>query len=82
MVHVDQIPKNPGDIVTESHLSYLREETLRGVAAGVNLPGLIHDIVVAPDCEPWFLDLVRRLATKYALGQRVRPSKLNGLPVY
>ena len=82
LVHVQQFPKNPNDIFTEAHLSYLRQETQRGVAAGVNLPGLIHEIVVAPDCEPWFLDLVRRLATKYALGQRVRPSKLNGVPVY
>ncbi|MCY4647124.1 MAG: DUF2971 domain-containing protein [Gammaproteobacteria bacterium] len=48
----------------------------------VDLPGLVEEIVVAPFAKDWFVDLVRSLAERYGIGDRVRPSTLSDAPTF
>ena len=52
----------------------------KGVYCAVSLPTLIDEIVVAPFAAPWFIDLVRSVAGRYGLGERVRGSELSSEP--
>ena len=48
----------------------------------VDLLGLVEEIVVAPFAEDWFVDLVRSLAERHGIGERVRPSTLSDAPTF
>jgi len=45
-----------------------------------DLDSLITSVVVAPEAESWFLDLVKDLSLKYGLKAPVRMSQLSSLP--
>ena len=48
----------------------------------VNLLRLVEEIVVAPFAEDWFVDLVRSLAERHGIDDRVRPSTLSDAPTF
>ena len=48
----------------------------------VDLVGLVVEIVVAPFAEDWFIDLVRSIAERHGIGDRVRPSTLSDAPTF
>ncbi|MCY4283979.1 MAG: DUF2971 domain-containing protein [Thiotrichales bacterium] len=48
----------------------------------VNLEMLVEEIVVAPFTRSWFANLVRSLAGRYGLGDRVRMSELSDTPTF
>ena len=47
----------------------------------VNLSSLVHEVVVAPTAEDWFIDLVKSVAAKYDLAAPVSTSAMRGTPV-
>ena len=53
-----------------------------GCYCRVDLSKLVGEIVVAPFAEDWFVDLVRSLAHRYGLGDRVRRSTLSDTPTF
>ena len=53
-----------------------------GYYCKVDLTKLVGEIVVAPFAEGWFIDLVRSLAERYGLGDKVRPSTLSEAPTF
>ena len=53
-----------------------------GCYCEVDLAKLVQEIVVAPFADDWFVDLVRSLAERDALGDRVRPSTLSDTPTF
>ena len=53
-----------------------------GFYCEVELEKLVREIVVAPFAEDWFVDLVRSLADRHALGDRVRRSTLSDTPTF
>ena len=58
------------------------EPSETGCYCPVDLAKLVGEIVVAPFAEDWFLDLVRSLAERYGLGDRVRSSTLSDAPTF
>ena len=54
----------------------------RGCYCKVDLTKLVGEIVVAPFAEDWFGDLVRSLAERRGIGDRVRPSTLSETPTF
>ena len=57
-------------------------EDATGGYSEVDLLGLVEEIVVAPFAEDWFVDLVRSLAERHGIGDRVRPSTLSDAPKF
>ena len=53
-----------------------------GYYCQVELEKLVGEIVVAPFAEDWFVHLVRSLADRHALGDRVRRSTLSDSPTF
>ena len=53
-----------------------------GCYCQVDLAQLVGEIVVAPFAEDWFVDLVRSLAERYGLGDRVSSSTLSDVPTF
>ena len=53
-----------------------------GFYCEVDLEKLVGEIVVAPFAEDWFVDLVRSLAERHGLGDRVRRSTLSDTPTF
>lgn len=53
-----------------------------GLYHKVDLEKLVEEIVVAPFAKSWFVDLVRSLAGRYGLGDRVRMSELSDTPTF
>ena len=53
-----------------------------GLYVNVNISTLIHEIVVAPDAKPWFLDLVKSVENQYNLKEKVRRSDLDIDPIW
>ncbi len=53
-----------------------------GCYCEVALEKLVGEIVVAPFAEDWFVDLVRSLAERHGLGDRVRRSTLSDTPTF
>lgn len=53
-----------------------------GCYCDIELEKLVGEIVVAPFAEDWFVDLVRSLADRHALGDRVRRSTLSDTPTF
>ena len=53
-----------------------------GCYCQVELEKLVREIVVAPFAEDWFVDLLRSLADRHALGDRVRRSTLSDTPTF
>ena len=53
-----------------------------GCYCDVELEKLVGEIVVAPFAEDWFVDLVRSLADRHTLGDRVRRSTLSDTPTF
>ncbi len=51
-----------------------------GVHQHVDLSILVHEVVVAPSAEEWFVDLVRDVVAKYGLQMDVRKSSLSEIP--
>jgi hypothetical protein len=41
---------------------------------------LVTSVIVAPDAEPWFFDLVKDLGEKYGLKASIKPSPLAAPP--
>ena len=75
-------------------LTFQHEQEVRAVYLGVpsddatggyfkvDLLELVEEIVVAPFAEDWFVDLVRSLAERHGIGDRVRPSTLSDAPTF
>ena len=59
-----------------------KEDESAGCYCEVELEKLVGEIVVAPFAEDWFVDLVRSLAERHALGDRVRRSTLSDTPTF
>ena len=59
-----------------------RPDESAGCYCEVDLEKLVGGIVVAPFAEDWFVDLVRSLAERHALGDRVRRSTLSDTPTF
>lgn len=53
-----------------------------GIYCEVDLERLANEIVVAPFAPEWFVELVRSLAERYGIGNRVRASSLSGVPEF
>jgi hypothetical protein len=53
-----------------------------GLLLDVNLQTLIENIYVAPTCSPWFVDLVKNIATKYGVQMGIQHSDLSRDPVF
>ncbi len=45
-----------------------------------NLNALIRSVVVAPEAEQWFFDLIEDVARRYKITVPIRRSKLTYLP--
>ena len=56
--------------------------TPSGYYCKVDLTKLVGEIVVAPFAENWLIDLVRAIAGRYELGDRVRKSTLSDDPTF
>ena len=59
-----------------------RPDESKGCYCKVDLAKLLEEIVVAPFAEEWFVDLVRSIAGRYGLGDRVRTSTLSDDPTF
>ena len=57
-------------------------EDATGGYCEVDLLRLVEEIVVAPFAEDWFVDLVRSLAERHGIGDRIRPSTLSDAPTF
>ena len=57
-------------------------EESEGCYVDVDLAQLILEIVVAPFAQDWFLELVRLLADRFELADRVRASALSETPTF
>ena len=80
--------------LVHKRISFQHEQEVRALyveipaedAAGgyceVDLLGLVEEIVVAPFAEDWFVDLVRSLAERHGIGDRVEPSTLSDAPTF
>lgn len=53
-----------------------------GLYHKVDLEKLVEEIVIAPFAQSWFFDLVRSLAGRYGLGNRVRMSDMSDAPTF
>lgn len=53
-----------------------------GVYHEVDVPTLIHEVVVSPFAPDWFLELVKSVAVRYELAVPVRRSLLAEMPVW
>lgn len=67
---------------TKDKQEFSQKYSQGGLYVNVNISTLIHEIVVAPDAKPWFLDLVKSVANQYNLKERVRTSDLDIDPVW
>ncbi len=62
---------------------YLSRDTDRtGAYLAVELSRLIHEVVVAPYAEDWFMELVASVTSRYGLETPVRRSALATLPTW
>lgn len=64
------------------HASGKDKPSPSGLHHEVDLEKLVGEIVVAPFAQRWFVDLVRSLAGRYGLGDRVRMSDLSDTPTF
>jgi len=62
------------------HATETRTEGPLGIPVPVNLDELIDTIYVAPLADAWFSDLVTKIAHRYGLKCKVRPSGLDAPP--
>lgn len=53
-----------------------------GLYINVDIPTLIHEIVVAYNADGWFLNLVKSIAKRYDLTGKVRRSSLGDEPIW
>ncbi len=51
-----------------------------GVYRKVDIDRLVKEVIVAPDAEPWFLELVEAVVDRYGLAAPVRRSSLADPP--
>jgi hypothetical protein len=57
------------------------ENKPRGILRDINdLNSVLRSVVVAPNADEWFVDLVRDVTTRYGVTAKVRRSKLTFLP--
>jgi len=73
-------------------MSFIHEQEFRGIVmplineVGISVPvdldRLISEIYVSPTAEPWYVDLVRSLCTRYGVKAKVRQSELLRHPAY
>ena len=80
--------------LVHKRISFQHEQEVRAFSAGipaedatggycaVDLLRLVEEIVVAPFAEDWFVDLVRSLAERHGIGDRIRPSTLSDAPTF
>lgn len=80
--------------LVHKRISFQHEQEVRALYVGipaedatggyceVDLLRLVAEIVVAPFAEDWFVDLVRSLAERRGIGDRVRPSTLSDAPTF
>ena len=62
---------------------YLSGDTVQvGVYLAVDLSCLIHEVVIAPYAEDWFIDLVTSITSRYGVQTAVRPSTLATPPTW
>ncbi|MBM9547791.1 hypothetical protein JWG40_12230 [Leptospira sp. 201903074] len=47
-----------------------------------NLNILIHEVILSPSAEDWFIELVKDISSKYALSANIKKSNLNEQPFY
>ena len=59
-----------------------RTDEANGCYVTVDVAQLIDEIVVAPFAQDWFVELVRSLAERHGLGNRVRTSTLSDAPTF
>jgi hypothetical protein len=59
-----------------------RQQREEGAWLPVDLNTLVDRIFIAPDAEPWYVDLVERVARRYGLSKPVKQSVLAEEPVY
>lgn len=48
----------------------------------VDINSLIDTIYLSPQSEDWFLDLIKKLRSRYKLSFDIKRSELNNLPFY
>jgi hypothetical protein len=74
--------KMPSKIPMRKFAEFCRLANPRGISVNVNLKQLIEEIYLSPLAHSHFEDVVRSLAELHGLGDRVRLSKMAGIPVF
>ncbi|ASF47800.1 hypothetical protein [Methylovulum psychrotolerans] len=74
------IEKLDGYTVNEN--PHEQKNTIHGLQAAINLDVLIEKIYVAPNAEPWFLEIVKSIIRRYDKHYEVMQSDLYKSPLY
>ena len=74
--------RKPYAFERELRCMYVRATRCPGIAFPVCLQDLIHEVVVSPDAQEWFIDMVDRLLNGHKLNLKTTRSVLDGEPRY
>lgn len=69
-------------ILNDTSINWEEEESQSGKFIPVDLETLIEKIVVSPDAELWFSDLVQEQVAQFAPGLKVEKSRIGSRPLF